>query len=156
VADSREFSNGNSRRPWLTGTVQKALSLHQNSPIEMQKIDIFLGRRHITLPDGQTRPQWGGGHLSPHPALLTPSSFYTPPTPIGVSILAPTALELGPLPHLLILEPHCMFGSPQGRPSPPKAMTQPSPSPSLPLPSPFLPLSLFHFPPSPFLKSRTP
>jgi len=64
------------------------------------------GRAPATLPVSETRPQWGGGYPFQHPALHSPH-----PTHLnGASILVPAAHELGPLPHLLILEP--MFGSP--------------------------------------------
>ena len=88
----------------LSGTFQKHPVCTKIRLFEMQNRFLFLE----DAQHPQTRPQWGAGHPSPHPALLTPFSLDTPPTLIGASILAPTALELGPLPHLLILEPHCL------------------------------------------------
>jgi len=68
------------------------------------KIDFFLGSRHNILPD---RSAVGRTPISTS-LSVTPSSLHTPPTLIGALILAPSALELGLLPHLLILEPHCL------------------------------------------------
>ena len=72
-----------------------------------------MQNRFLFLEEAQHPPRPApSGEWDTHPHIplssRAPSSLHTPPTLIGASILAPTALELGLLLHLLILEPHCL------------------------------------------------
>jgi len=55
--------------------------IRKNSPFRCQESKKKLGRGHSPLP--RPHPRWGGDTPSPHP------------TPLGASILAPSALDFG-------------------------------------------------------------